>query len=201
MNWAIIEGLIQAAKAETAAGQITAHLGDRQILSNSRLDPYYTFLRGLAQQHFDEPGVFLEIGCYQGCLAAHICEDAPFHNHKMAGIDINPVPFEHPAFTLFQGDSTSTEIYQQVKAFAEANGGIFAIFHDSSHHYYPSVDEFNLYRPLLRPGGIWISDDITPAFKTPDDPKSMAEWWDDLPGDKRHYDDLHIGSRIGVILT
>lgn len=111
------------------------------------------------------------------------------------------MPFEHPEFTLFQGDSTSTEIFQQVKEFAEAHGGIFAIFQDSSHHYYPSVDEFNLYRSLLRPGGLWISDDILPAFKRPEDPKSMAEYWDDLPGDKRIYDDLHIGSRIGIIRT
>ena len=195
MNWTEVETLIE----QTKTFQAEPHLQEKQIGSNGRLDPYYNFLRLLAGS-VKEPGIILEIGCFQGTTPANVCQDFAIHGHKFLGVDLNGVPFEHESFTLIQGDSTSEEVFAKVKEFAEAHGGIIAVFQDSSHHYIPSVKEFELYRPLVNAGGMWLSDDVLDSFKTPEDEKSMLGYWNDLPGDKRLFEDLHIGSTIGMIL-
>lgn len=194
MEWEVIENLIE----ESIEEDPPQHLLTLQIGSSSRRNPYFTFFRNLAK--FVKPrGVFLEIGSYHGVVAAHFCEDAALHNHVMAGIDLNDVPFSHPRFRFFKGDSKALGTFADVKEFADANGGIYAVFQDSSHHYEASVLEWRLYSPLVRPGGIWVADDLTPAFQLPTEPKGQVEYFDELPGDKRLYQKLHFGSTMGIV--
>jgi cephalosporin hydroxylase len=144
-------------------------------------------------------GVFLEIGCGQGCLAAHICEDYEIHFNLFIGIDRNDIHYTHPKFIHFKQDSGDTSNLEAIKELAEMNGGIFAVFQDSSHHYEASIKEWEIYSPLVRQDGIWICDDVMEVFKREEDEKSMVGYFNDLPGEKRLYENLHIGSCIGIV--
>lgn len=200
MTWEEVNKAIAVA-AEDERERPKPDLIARQIQSNGHPDPYFNFMRWMAIG-VREKGVFLEIGSYYGTLAAHIASPHSygFHPHLMVGIDINPVPYSSLGFLYVHGDSTDPKTFREVERIADYHGGIFAVFQDSSHHYEASVKEWEMYRPMVRPGGIWMADDVTPAFKRPDEPKGMVEYFDELPGDKRVFDDLHIGSRIGMVL-
>jgi predicted O-methyltransferase YrrM len=194
MTWEEIDFIIAQSKQTIISPALQA----RSIASNSRVDPYYSFLQRLAL--YTKPkGVFLEIGCYYGVTAAYFADAKGWMEHLYLGIDINPVPFSDPGAIFIQDDATKPEVMERVKAVAAAHGGIFAVFQDSSHYYRDSVMEWDLYSPLVRPGGLWIADDLTPAFRRPSEPKGMVDYWNELPGDKRIFDDLHIGSRIGMV--
>lgn len=194
MTWEEVDYVIAQ-----SSNAVTPHvLQARSIASNSRVDPYYSFLQRLAA--YTKPkGVFLEIGCYYGVTAAYFADAKGYIDHLYMGIDINPVPFSDPGALFIQGDATNPDIANRVRMAAEAYGGIFAVFQDSSHVYADSVKEWELYSPLVRPGGLWIADDILPAFRRPSEAKGMVDYWDELPGDKRLFDDLHVGSRIGMV--
>lgn len=163
------------------------------------LNTYYQFFGHLAAS-IKEPGVFLEIGVQRGGMSHHIITMAP--HHRYVGIDIEEVlGVNYPRAYVIRGDSNNLNIADEVKEIASKHGGIFAIFQDSSHHYFPSVREWQLYSPMLRSGGVWFSDDLTPAFFRPGlEPKGMVEYFAELPGEKRYYDDLHFGSVIGAII-
>lgn len=196
MTWEEIDGIIERSKLDPVSDELAA----RSIASNSRIDPYYAFMRRLVREA-NPKGVFLEIGCYQGVVAAYIADAKGYHENIYLGVDINPIPFSDKGIVCIQGDSTDPEVRRQIADVAEAFGGIFAVFQDSSHHYDASVKEWEMYSPLVRPGGIWLSDDVTESFYRPGlDAKSMAGYFSDLPGDKRVYDDLHVGSKIGIVL-
>ncbi len=195
MTWEEVDRIIEQAKQAVISPVLQA----RSIASNSRVDPYYSFLRRLALETKPK-GVFLEIGCYYGVTAAYFADAVGYMTHVYMGIDINPVPFSDPYAIFIQDDATKPEVADRVRMAAEAHGGIFAVFQDSSHHYDDSVKEWELYSSLVRPGGIWIADDILPAFRRPNEVKGMVDYWNELPGEKRLFDDLHIGSRIGMVL-
>ena len=197
MTWEEVEHWVEWAKSETPSPELLA----RQIHSNGHPDPYYNFLKKLAEEA-DEAGVFLEIGCYYGCVAAHLAASPTLLTHL--GIDINPIPFAAYGSVMIRGNSVETTdngvpTVDMVKRIARACGGIQYVFQDSSHHYADSVKEWELYSPLVKSGGLWICDDITPAFKTPDEPKGQVEYFEELPGDKKLFNNLHIGSTIGII--
>lgn len=199
MTWEEIDAILSV----TVAHDLPDNLVVRQIASEG-MHPYYGFFKNLSryinnQQNGFRGNGMLEIGCWRGCLAAHICE----YEHSgtiLVGIDINPVNYSHRNFVLIQDDATKPNIADQVKSVADCFGGFFAVFQDSSHHYAASKKEWELYSPLVRPGGIWVADDITPAFKLPQEEKGMVDYWDELPGEKKLFDDLHIGSRVGIVL-
>lgn len=195
MNFQEIDAIIEESKLDPVSDALAA----RSIASNSRVDPYYSFLRRLVIDTKPK-GVFLEIGCYQGVVAAYIADARGWHDHQYIGIDINPVPFSDQNCVFIQENASRWDVACKVSEMANMCGEVFAIFQDSSHHYADSVREWELYSPMIRKGGLWICDDITPAFRTPEEPKGMVEYFDELPGEKRLYDDLHIGSRIGIVL-
>ena len=90
---------------------------------------------------------------------------------------------------------------EEVAAIVEQDGKIGVVFQDSSHHYAPSCSEWMLYSRFLAENAIWVCDDITPAFQTPDEPKGMVDYFQERPGQKKLYPDvLHKGNTVGVIL-
>lgn len=198
MNWDGVENLVKSSKSYKPHASLLA----RQIYSGGHFNPYYGFLQKLIALESCELGIFLEIGCEHGCTAAHYSITGTALTY--VGIDINPVPFSSFDTVFIHGDSigkcsNGLETVDVVKRMVESLGGIQYVFQDSSHHYAASKREWELYSPLVRPGGLWIADDITEAFKIPGEEKGMVEYWDELPGDKRLYDNLHIGSRIGIV--
>lgn len=187
MNWNQIEALMDAAKQVTPP----SHLSRLQIASNGRPDPYYNFMALLAQCY--DIGAFLEIGCYLGGASAHI---SSITDKKSIAIDKKPIWLPYDSFKFYHGLSSDYDAVEFVKK--ESGGKLFAVFQDSSHFYEDSKTEWGLYSPFVVPGGLWICDDITPAFKD-DKGKTMVEYFEELPGDKRLYENLHIGSTIGIV--
>jgi len=124
---------------------------------------------------------------------------------QVVGIDILTNIMAMPNnFHLIHGDSTNIDTYDEVVRLVVEYGRIGLVFQDSSHHYLDSKLEFHLYSQLLAPNAIWICDDITPAFYAEgvDPPgKGMIQYFDELPGEKRLYQDvLHRGNRQGIVL-
>lgn len=81
-------------------------------------------------------------------------------------------------------------------------GRIGIVFQDSSHYYDESRQEYDIYSKFLDDNAIWCCDDILPVFYDPKKhpKKTMTEYFDSLPGEKKLYDDLHYGSVIGITL-
>lgn len=196
MTFEELDKLVEQAKS----AYVPDHLKARQIASSSTVNPYYQLLSEL---YYRLESPILEIGCYYGCAAACALDGVTSANDNRLpyfGIDICPVPFAHEKFILIPDDSTREVVADQVRKIADLYGGFSLIFQDSSHHYKASVKEWELYSPMLREGGIWLADDVTDAFKRPEDEKSMLGYFNDLPGNKKIYHDLHIGSAMGVII-
>lgn len=145
----------------------------------------------------------LEIGVESGMASAYMVE-ASIDTHVI-GIDINllntPIGL---GYHFIHGDSTNMRTWLKVSAMVQDFGKIGIVYQDSSHHYLASKKEWELYSSLLAPDAIWICDDITPSFHDANiDPpgKGMIQYFDELPGDKRLYQDvLHYGNCQGIVI-
>lgn len=208
MNWNTIERLITLSQRPLddpwlEALQVQFH--DPQV--------YYRFLYHLLLVR--QPKLALEIGTYHGVGSAHLAAAAASYGGQVIGIDLNEhgttrdsIPERYSNYHFIHGDSTQSEIIQQVRSLVERFGPIGVVYQDSSHHYEASWKEWEAYSQMLdslahRPA-VWVCDDITPAFhdKNIDPPgKGMVQYFEGLPGQKRLYPDvLHRGNSIGVVL-
>lgn len=153
-----------------------------------------------------KPAVALEIGIDHGHTLAHMAAGNP--GTLVVGIDkrencAQNMP-TYPNVRLIYGDSLDIETEYAVRNIVHRHGGIGVIFQDSSHHYEASHREFDIYSKFLTSNGIWCCDDVMDIFHDPliDPPgKSMATYFDELPGQKKLYPGVHYGSVIGVILN
>lgn len=188
VSWSIIDELIKLSQQP-----LSDELEKLQIDSGGRTEIYYRFLYNLAR--FMNPNTCLEIGVWKGVASRMMLEAT---DNPVIGIDINPTKSAQKLCEQFSnyryviGDST--ESYDAVKSLI--NKDLTIVYQDSSHHYLPSLKEFELYSQHLN--GIWICDDITPAFN--DSNGDMIQYFESLPGDKRLYDNLHHGSIQGLII-
>ena len=192
--WQQIEHLIQQSQRRIR------NLPLESVAVNPERRNYYRFLYRLVK-HF-QPALCLEIGIQSGMASAYMCAAGS----QVIGIDILVPGMAMPDnFHYIHGDSTDTNTYARVEMLVSLYGKIGLVFQDSSHHYLASKGEWELYSQLLSPNAIWICDDITPAFYAEgvDPPgKGMIQYFDELPGDKRLYQDvLHRGNRQGIVLT
>ncbi len=179
-------------------------LEDLHKLNGEGQQPYFRFLCYLASAL---NGPCIEIGVFNGIGSAHMAATG----NKVLGID-HEKQHSQTGFDFIEGDSVSKETIKKVKAWVKKNGKIKLLFQDSSHHYLPSISEWQLYSPLMAKGGLWVCDDITPAFYNPNpnpngrpeyqDPigKGMVQYFEGLPGEKKIYENLHLGNSIGVVL-
>lgn len=164
-------------------------------------EPYYRFLYYLIL--LTRPKVCLELGVLDGIASSYMCAALRKCNGWMIGIDIN-----WPAFNLSSPYRNYNFIHLDtanagswVKAITDNYGRLGVVFQDSSHHYERSYVEWNIYSELLDENAVWVCDDITEDFyRSGIDEKSMVGYFEDLPGEKRLYDSLHKGSKIGVVL-
>lgn len=162
---------------------------------------YYRFLYHLCQ--WRKPYVALEIGVESGLASAYMTMG--IGDGFVVGIDLHkPGLLPKNNYYFVEGDSTSISTWTKVVNFVHDYGLIGVVYQDSSHHYEASQKEWQFYSQLLDYNAIWICDDILPCFHDPliDPPgKSMVEYFQELPGDKRLYQDvLHYGNRQGVIV-
>lgn len=190
-----------ALKSKTPLSQDLERINN---VNGEGLQPYFRFLYHLA---IELGGNCLEIGVYRGAGSFHMAASG----NKTLGID-HQKQHDIDTFDFIEGDSVDEGTIKKVKSWVKKNGKIKLLFQDSSHHYWPSVKEWELYSPFMAEGGIWVCDDITPAFYNPNpnpngrpeyqDPigKGMVQYFESRPGDKKKYQNLHIGNAVGVIL-
>ncbi len=169
-------------------------------LYGQKKEPYYRFLYYLSVEF--QPKLALEMGVHRGLGSIHLAKAAQEFNGHVVGVDILD-----QRFPTFPGNYTflkmsSYEMRDYLELFVNEFGKLGLVFQDSSHHYLASKTEWNVCQDLLADDFIWVCDDITPAFHDPDiDPKGkgLMQYFYELPGKKRTFDNLHRGSVIGVI--
>jgi len=165
---------------------------------------YYKFLMYLTSRR--QPIVVLELGVEYGIASACMCMAASTYGGRVIGIDLNwhhipgsIIPELCHNYTFIHGNSV--ESVDLVRKIATTYGPIGLVFQDSSHHYDASVAEWNAYAPMLDKRAIWVCDDILEAFIEPGvDRCSMVDYWRELPHERKLYDGLHTGNKIGVML-
>lgn len=185
-----------------------------QVKSNvsTRLN-YYRFLYHLVRE--TQPEVSIELGVEFGLASAHMALAAREYGGMVIGVDINghgipkvQIPAECPNYHFMQGNSTNINTVAQVMWIAGYHPGKYSdpfglIFQDSSHHYAPSVKEWEIYSPRCKPGAIWVCDDVTPDFYEEGvDEKSMVDYFDERPArlKLKFPDVLHKGNTIGIMV-
>lgn len=198
MDWQQIDTLVWQAQRPTGDAWLDA-FHDEAL---DGIQPYRRFLFLLATLL---GGSCLEIGVEHGFTSAHLAASG----QPALGIDINylgtiqRVEKQYPNYVFLHGDSTGPNVMAWVGDWTNANGRFKVVYQDSSHHYLPSVREWDIYSDLCAPGAVWVCDDITPAFWNADsDPPGlgMVQYFEQRPGDKRLYPNiLHKGSVIGIV--
>lgn len=166
---------------------------------------YYKFLYRLVEKR--RPFTALELGVEFGIASACMVAAAKIYGGSVIGVDLNShdIPArELPVYGRYDfviGDSV--HVVDDVHRLVRRYGPIGVVFQDSSHHYAPSIEEWNLYSRLLDENSVWVCDDITPAFfESGVDEGSMVDYFNQLPGEKRLYPDrLHNGNTVGVVIV
>lgn len=97
-----------------------------------------------------KPKIIVEIGCDGGGFLDTLSELFP--QAKIIGIDINERKELYPYRMIF-GDSQDTAVVGRLQA-AIRPAKIDFLFIDGDHHYKAVKKEFELYRSLVREGGI-----------------------------------------------
>lgn len=106
---------------------------------------------------FRERCDFLEIGLAQG-MSMKLWGDYFSADSTITGIDLSltfdPSPFDH-RFTFITGDATKPEIVEKLQ------GRMFDVCcDDGSHLQADQVATFNLLKSHMKPGGLYIIEDI-----------------------------------------
>ncbi len=172
-----------------------------QHFGESKSAHYRFFFYLVAQM---KPKIALELGVDHGHTVVHMAAANP--DTLVLGFDkdmfcADKRHREYSNCRIHYIDSLDGE--DLIQHFVSKHGKIGVVFQDSSHHYEESVKEFEIYSKYLDKNAIWCCDDITPNFHDPDfDPpgKGMVEYFGGLSGRKKIYDDLHYGTKIGVVL-
>ena len=167
------------------------HFGTDKNTSHSYGDLY----EQLFQPYRDVATNILELGVFSGASAQVWTEYFP--NAHVDGVDITlqKVKFgkENPRITFYELDGTAQST---VKMFAGKQYNI--IIDDASHLPQNQIASFQLFAPLLAPGGMYVIEDISindadkvrdATFKAAEDYGLRAEWHD-LREKKNRWDDI-----------
>lgn len=183
------------------SGPIPKHLS----YSPEGINNHHWFLGSMV--FLTQPKLVLEIGVHTGIGSNHMATAASTYGGHVAGVDVHPAANintlnRYGNYTFLPMDSTGGFFETTLEKLANEYGPLGVVFQDSSHHYEASQREWETCQPFLDENAIWICDDITPAFQRPGlDEGSMVDYFNQLPGEKKLYDNLHHGSAIGVVLT
>ena len=97
----------------------------------------------------------IELGTRSGVSTIAFLHALAGTGGRLTSIDIDPAPdlgatFDH--WTFIQGDDMDPDVYSQLEP-------ADIIFIDTSHHYSHTVQELNVYRWLVKPGGVIVCHD------------------------------------------
>jgi predicted O-methyltransferase YrrM len=151
---------------------------------------YYRFMFELARAI--KLKVYFETGTRDGTSVAHIgmaCEDAQaltIDNKRIAAEAVRPLQKHIPNIEIILGDSLKS--VDQVKE--RLKGKIDLLFLDAMHTYEAVSQEYKLYSPLVREGGIILMDDIN--FN-----EGMQKAWSEIKEPKIELSHLHIVRNTG----
>ena len=134
-------------------------------------EKYYRFLYHLVLTK--KPVLSLEIGLLHGLGSIHMAVAARNHNGHVIGLDrttdflwdIEIGKLENCSWIV--GVSTLDSTLKMVRDVVDQYGKIGLVYQDSAHHYYESCEEFELYQQFLVDDCIWIVDDVTKDFQSP----------------------------------
>jgi predicted O-methyltransferase YrrM len=156
---------------------------------------YYRFLYEWCRR--TQPAVTVEIGCYQGVSAAHMAAGNP--EGRVWTIDSNPDAISHaealglPNLTAVLGDSCASLEYVR----GLLPGPVDLLYIDGWHSFNQTYGEYMLYRPLVRPGGLMLFDDL--GLKTAT--MEMERFWEAVDEPKVMLPDLHYTGFGAVLRT
>jgi SAM-dependent methyltransferase len=153
-----------------------------------------------------KPQVCLEIGCGNASASAYMALAASEYGGVVVGVDqktshapLHVIPGLFDNFHFIQGDS------RRVAGRVAEYGKVGVVWHDSSHLYQESREEWEAYWPLLDENAVWVCDDL--AIVYPEDikrGKTLWWFWKERPGmEKKVYwepSPFRVGATIGVIL-
>jgi len=136
--------------------------------AGGNLPHYFQFLYRLAQAA--NPALIVELGSLHGGSAMYLASGAP--HARVIGIDWSDLPKPSlPNLEFWQEDTRLMS--QRVR---DIGIPVDILFIDSTHEAQHALEEFGLYWPLLREGGILLADDIHLA--------DMMDFWNIVPEPK-----------------
>ncbi len=152
---------------------------------------YYRFLYNLAQDFHII--TFLELGCKYGVASLHlvagICNNLGGQAEylRIVAIDVvdvvKPIVRNQDQFSFIKSNSTNQELVGKFK-----DRYFDAILIDTDHTYATTAEEFRLWEPKVKPGGVVLFDDIDAPEYTHGCGKFFRE---ELQGEKLSLPHLH----------
>jgi SAM-dependent methyltransferase len=114
----------------------------------------------------------MEIGVYSGG-SLRMWRDYFGPGARIYGLDIEPacLAYEESGTTVFIGDQADRSFLR--KLVAETPDGFDIVIDDGGHHAYQQIAAFEELFPYLRPGGVYLCEDIH---------RSTHHFWDYLSG-------------------
>ncbi len=154
---------------------------------------YYRFLYKLAYclsgAGIREKVLLVELGCHYGAASLHFLRGGNGLGGVGAvalGIDvvdrIKPVVKQHELFSFYHGRTDDPHAY---KSFYDEKLDVLLI--DSDHSCKTTSDEFRLWSPKVKPGGLILFDDID----APEYADGCGKFWRELEGEKISLPHLH----------
>lgn len=136
---------------------------------------YYRFLYRLAERFRAERLTMIEVGFQRGGASLHFLKGG---GELVVGVDLNDrrdlSQFDGQNFRPVIADSRSNEAVAGALWELGKRNNPDIVFIDTNHHEQMTADEYALWRPLVRPGGLMLFDDIcAPEF-------GCTKWWNEL---------------------
>lgn len=149
---------------------------------------YYRFLYFISNHldiiNTDGRSIFIELGCHYGAASLHFI--AGGMRSLAYGIDvvdrIKPVVKNEDDFLFMHGRTDNPEFH---KSFHDKKVDVLLI--DSDHSYKTTADEFRLWEPKVKPGGLILFDDID----APEYADGCGKFFRELAGEKLSLPHLH----------
>ncbi len=156
---------------------------------------YYRFLYKLGYRLSREmsgtsvKSILVELGCHYGAASLHFLRGGDglvFSETVAHGIDvverIKPIVSRDIRFNFFKGRTDNPDFH---KLFFDNKIDVLLI--DSDHSYKTTADEFRLWSPKVKPGGLILFDDID----APEYADGCGKFFKELEGEKISLPHLH----------
>lgn len=112
-------------------------------------------LVALVEKHRAGPGLVIELGTRTGVSTVAFLHALAGSGGHLWSVDLDPPPDlgKQKHWTFIQGDDCSPEVFAQMPRMVDV------VFVDTDHDYAHTLRELELYRWLVRPGGIMLFHD------------------------------------------